>query len=164
MARPIVVPGANGSVGKTEVSSAEPPPSAAGFVQSTSPVVGRPGPLSVFGRPNIGSFGTGASKVEKAMTQPNCFALRQPGMFLKSPPTLPPSRTVTLPPSRIAEISRLRTFLFRSMSWWIELTQHEAALGVADQNHAAALVVLAQVGLPGGGHVPVGDLLRVGRD
>ena len=43
VARPMVVPGANGSVGKTEVSSAEPPRSAAGFVQSTSPVVGRPG-------------------------------------------------------------------------------------------------------------------------
>ena len=35
-------------------------------------------------------------------------------------------------------------------SWWIELPEHDGALGVADQDDAAALVVLAQVGLPGG--------------
>src|SRR3954454_15041942 len=103
VARPIVVPGANGWGGNTEGSTAEPPRRAAGFVQSTSPVVGRPGAPSVLGRPNLVSLGTGVSKVEKAITQPACFTMRQPGMFLKSPPTLAPSRAVTLPPSSTAE-------------------------------------------------------------
>ena len=56
----------------------------------------------------------GASKVEKAMTQPACFTLRQPGMFLKSPPTFFPFLTSTLPPSKIAERIRLRRFGFGS--------------------------------------------------
>ena len=101
------------------MSGAEPPPRAAGFVQSTSPVVASPGPLRVAGRPNNELSGTGASKVEKAMAQPVCFALVQPGMCLKSPPTLLPAAAVTFPPSRIAETRCLRTFFRGSMTWWI---------------------------------------------
>jgi hypothetical protein len=51
--------------------------------------------------------------------------------------------------------ARLRVDLLRD-----QRTQHERALRVADQDHAAALVVLAQVGAPGLAHVAVGDLAR----
>ena len=59
----MVVPGANGACGKRGSIGAEPPPSAAGFVQSVSERAGA--------RPNRASGGTGPLNAEKAMTQPS---------------------------------------------------------------------------------------------
>ncbi len=109
IAAAIVVPGAKGALGLIGVIGAEPPPSAAGLVQSTSsPLV----PV----RPKTAFSGTGALKVEKATTQPVWRFARQARTCLKSPPASLPFFTVTLPPSRIAETSLRRTFGFLSIS------------------------------------------------
>jgi hypothetical protein len=105
---PMIVSGANGSVGKTVWSFAAPPPRAAGLVQRTSSAGSAE-------RPKIAPGGTAALKAEKAITQPIWLAVRQAPMCLKSPPIFLPLATWTLPPSRIAEISFLRTRGFVSI-------------------------------------------------
>src|SRR5215213_226528 len=108
IAAAIVVPGANGALGLIGVIAAEPPPSAAGLVHSTS----RPAaPV----RPNSAPSGTGSLNVENATTQPVWRLSRQARTCLKSPPTSLPFFTVTFPPSRIAETSLRRTLGFLSI-------------------------------------------------
>ena len=84
IAAAIVDPGANGALGLIGVIGAEPPPSAAGFVQSTSrPLV----PV----RPNTAFSGGVALKVENATTHPVWRFARQARTFWKSPPRSCPS-------------------------------------------------------------------------
>jgi len=110
MAPAIVLPGANGSRGWIGVIVAEPPPSAAGLVQSTCL------PASAV-RPKRAFAGGFSPNVEKAMTQPIWERERQAGTRLKSPPTSLPFFTSTLPPSSTAEINRRRTRGLGSISF-----------------------------------------------
>ncbi len=98
------------------------------------------------------------------MTQPNCVGFVHPGMFLKSPPTLPSRRHRHVAAEQDSRDEQLADLLLRIDYLVDQLSQHEAALRVPDQDHAAAVVVLAEVGLPGGEDVVVGDLCGVGRD
>lgn len=69
---PMIVPGANGADGKIAVILPLPPPSAAGFVHSTSSparLLG-PTPRARDGRPKREGSGGVALNVEKATTQP----------------------------------------------------------------------------------------------
>ena len=106
----IVVPGANGALGLIGVIGAEPPPSAAGLVQSTSRPRGARAPEHrVLGRRRV--------EDRERDTQPIWRLERQARMCLKSPPTSLPFFTVTFPPSRIADTSLRRTFGLGSISF-----------------------------------------------
>ena len=135
VARPIVVPGAKGlpRVDRLQLRRAA---AERGRIcaQHLSP-----GSLV---RPNTEFGGTGALKVEKATTQRSCLVEWHALMCRKSPPTSLPAFTVALPPSSSAETSRWRSLRFGSISLGDQLAEHEAALRVADQDHAAPVVVL----------------------
>src|SRR3954471_4342505 len=94
---PIVVPGANGALGSTLLSGAEPPPTAAGLVHRTSVPLGSPVPNRAPVRPKSELAGGTSLNVEKAMTHPSWVAERQARTCWKSPPTSLPFLTSTLP-------------------------------------------------------------------
>ena len=82
-------------------------------------------------------------------------------MFWKSPPTSWPASTVTLPPISSAETSRSRGRVGVDLGR-DQPSQHHRALGVADEDNAAAVVVVSHVVLPGREHVAVGSSQAAG--
>jgi hypothetical protein len=97
-------------------------------------------------RPKIAFGGTGALKIEKATTQPSCFAERQARMFRKGGDQPPPHGRA---PVDLA---------------LHELAEHEGPLRVADQHDPAAAVVLSQIGAPCLAHVAIAPIACLGRD
>ena len=141
MAAAIVEPGANGAVGYTGSSTPVPPRSAAGFVHSTLM------PLAVV-RPKIASAGTGWSKAEKATTHPTWprGAARRDVLEVAADVLAAPDEDVAAEQEGGDEQAagrRLGVDLLGD-----DLAQHEGALRVADEDDAAAVVVLAQVRAP----------------
>ena len=161
---PIVLPGAKGSLGSTTSRLAAPVRSAAGLLQRTSKRAGSEGRKTAEpGRPKRASAGTGALKVEKAIAQRSAACPCSPGCCGSRrrrgrPPR--PSRCRRAGSPRRCACGRpcARRFVCD------QLPQHVGALRVADQDHSAAVVVVAQVGLPGVDDVAVGEVALLGAD
>ena len=130
------MPGANGSLGWTGVIFAEPPPSAAGLVQSTSmPALGGRGRRW---RP----AGGGSSNVENAIDAADLRPRAAGADVLEVA-----ARVLALLDRHVAAEQDRRDELAADLGLRVdlladELAQHERALRVADQHDAAAVVVV----------------------
>ena len=114
------------------------------------------------GRPKRASAGTGALKVENPTTQPVWLGLPAPGHVLEVPADVAPLGNGDVAAQQQRRDQALADALAVVDAVVDQLAQQVGALRVADQDHAAAVVVPAQVVLPGADHVAVGELRLLG--
>ena len=86
-----------------------------------------------------------SAKLEYPTTQPVCFGEAQAGMLSKSPTASGAAAMLTLPPMSNAETMQLTNVWLGIDLEMKQVGQEHGALGVTDEDDAAAVVVVRQV-------------------